>query len=272
MNITATKQQQHQPQARRRQQRPEHHSNVSLPQQSSKRSSNAVTSSSSSSLSSYLWNMKTIVIIVFLSILIVQIQDSQINSANMTTNTTKDIVVVWMTTTVQQIWLLQISQICHIDMIRHNPDWILWSTAFYMASYDTYRAILSSFIFMTMTMKYIFSWIRYILLRIIFPHGTKVMNTYVVPQLYTKCHYIISQLILYHSQLTIQQLCYEVIILTLSILFYYYCLPYIIRLRPMIQKQYRSYIQSIQKVSTVLASSSSSSKEGNSIVVMLSLL
>lgn len=226
---TATKkqpQQQQQPPPRRRRRRPE----------PSGHPSNAVVS-----LSKYIWSMKTLVIVVLAVWIAHMNQDSNFD----TMTTIKDIssIVAWMTVTLQHIWY-QIVDVCNIDMIRNHPDWILWSTAFYAASFDTYRAILSTFILLTITTKYILQWIRYILLRIVFPNGTKVINTYILPQLYTQGHYILTQLILYHSQLTTEQLCYEALCLTCGILFYYYCVPYIVRILPIIQK----LIRSIQKV------------------------
>jgi hypothetical protein len=237
---TATKKQPQQQQPPRRQR----------PEPSGHTTSNAVVSSPSSSssiLSKYVWSMKTLIIVVLAVWIAHMNQDSNHGFDSMTNISS---FVAWMTVTLQHLWY-QIVQICNIDMIRHHPDWILWSTAFYTASFDTYRAIFSTFILLTITTKYILQWIRYILLRIVFPNGTKVINTYILPQLYTQGYYIMTQLILYHSQLTTEQLCYEALYLTCGILFYYYCVPYIVRLLPIIQKQYRS-IQKVKRETLLL--------------------
>jgi hypothetical protein len=142
----------------------------------------------------------------------------------------------------------QIYQFCNFDRIRQNQDWMVWSTALYTASLDSFRAVMSNVIFLVITTKYILQMIRYILLRIVFPHGTKVMNTYILPQLYTQCYYVVTQVILFHSHLTNGQLLYELLGIACSIVFYYYCVPYLIKLRPILRKLFRSYTQSIQKV------------------------
>ena len=147
----------------------------------------------------------------------------------------------------QYLWN-RITQFCYIDMIRQNKDWIVWSTTFYTASFDTYRAILSSIILMVITAKYILQIIRYVVLRIVFPHGTKFIHTFILPQLYTQCYIISTQVILFHSHLTNEQIIYEVALIACSILFYFYCIPYLKRLRPIVQQVYRSYRQSIQQV------------------------
>jgi hypothetical protein len=147
----------------------------------------------------------------------------------------------------QYLWN-QINHFCNIDRIRQNHDWKIWSTAFTTASVDTYRALISSCLLIVITTKYLLQFIRYVLLRIVFPNGTKVMTTYILPQLYTQCYYIMTQIILFHSQLTNEQLLYELLFIMSSIVFYRICLPYLIRLRPIVQDAYHSSSRSIRTV------------------------
>ena len=154
---------------------------------------------------------------------------------------------MWKNENLRHMWY-RILEFGHIDTIRNNRDWIRWCTALYTASSDTVRAVVSNSAWLAMTAKYILQLLRYVLLRIVFPNGTRMINTYILPQLYTQSRFLITQLILYHSQLTSEQLLMELLGMVGGILFYYFCVPYIRRLRPLVQKRYRSCRQSIQQV------------------------
>ncbi len=209
-----------------------------------------------SSWSSYLIRSK-IIVVVFIAIMIAAIvRNEGVNYSNgfqisvplTTMNRIQELPSqMWKNENLRHTWY-RIVQFFHIDTIRNNKDWIIWSTALYTASSDTFRAVVSSCVWLAITTKYILQILRYVLLRIVFPNGTRMINTYILPQLYTQGRYLITQLILYHSQLTSEQLLYELLGMVGGIVFYYFCVPYMRRLQPLVQKQYRSCRQSIQQV------------------------
>ena len=205
-------------------------------------------------ISSYFLRFRTL-LVVFMAIIVAvmmrQLHDGRCDNRTVPLSNVPCILLDWNQENLLSIWNQMMYHFGHIDFIRHNQDWRIWSTAFYTASSDTYRATISSVILLVITMKYLFQMIQYLLLRIVFPHGTKIMNTYIVPQLYTQCHYFLTQFLLYHSQLTNEQLLYELLFITASIVFYFVCLPYWKRLRPILRTKCRSYVTSIQQVRTV---------------------
>jgi hypothetical protein len=212
-----------------------------------------------------LWSSSKIIVVVVLSIMIAAIVRKEgvhyFSNNNNNNNNGFQITVplstmnriqelpsqMWKNENLRYMWY-RILEFCHIDTIRNNRDWILWSTALYTASSDTVRAVVSNSVWLAMTAKYTLQFLRYVLLRIVFPNGTRMINTYILPQLYIQSRFLITQLILYHSQLTSEQLLMELLGMVGGILFYYFCVPYVRRLRPLVQKRYRSCRQSIQQV------------------------
>ena len=246
--MNSVKKEQHQ------QQRGERSTKVSSTTVTTNQTPNSLLLLPSAVVSSYFLRFRTL-LVVFMAIIVAvmmrQLHDGRCDNRTVPLSNVPCILLDWNQENLLSIWNQMMYHFGHIDFIRHNQDWRIWSTAFYTASSDTYRATISSVILLVITMKYLFQMIQYLLLRIVFPHGTKIMNTYIVPQLYTQCHYFLTQFLLYHSQLTNEQLLYELLFITASIVFYFVCLPYWKRLRPILRTKCRSYVTSIQQVRSV---------------------